>query len=72
MVDTGRIIVEPGGELMIRGAIITKSRCFNFWKGIEVRGNESLSQITQNQGAVRVMDNAILYYADDDYHSVIV
>lgn len=67
MNTTAKIIVEPGGELIIRGAKITKSTfsaLSDFWQGIEVRGNGSQSQITQNQGSVRVMDNAIIEYAE--------
>lgn len=61
--NTSKIIVEPGGELIVRGGKLTKGTCADFWEGIEVRGNSSLNQVTQNQGAVRIMNNAIIEYA---------
>ncbi len=62
MADTARIIVEPGGQLMIDG-LISRSNCADFWEGIQVRGQANLSQTTQNQGAVRLLDNAVIEYA---------
>lgn len=64
MADTAKIIVEPGGELLIWDGEITKNNCSDFWKGIEVRGNGSLMQATQYQGAIRIDDDAIIEYAE--------
>jgi hypothetical protein len=49
MPDQGRIIVEPGAELIIDGGDITDG-CDDFWKGIEVRGNPNQHQYAYNGG----------------------
>lgn len=61
--ETAKIVVEPGGELIVNGGLLTKSLCTDFWEGIQVRGNSNLSQVTQNQGAVRLMNDATVEYA---------
>lgn len=62
--ETARIIVEPGGELIVDGGILTSSLCTDFWSGVQVRGNSNLSQVTQNQGAIRLMNDAVIEYAN--------
>lgn len=70
-----KIIVKPGGRLIVDGGTITTS-CNYFWEGIEVHGNPELPQIpTSNQGYVLVKNNgkienaicAIRVYRPDDH-----
>lgn len=58
------IIVEPGGELIINGAMLTSliscAGTNSKWDGILVEGNQSLNQFsTSNQGYVQ-LNNAII------------
>ncbi len=54
-----KIVVKPGGRLIVDGGHIT-SNCGDFWKGIEVHGNHSLSQTTANQGYLLTMNGAVI------------
>ncbi len=57
--ETGKkIIVEPGARLNVTNARLT-SMCTNFWQGIEVWGNASLSQAAANQGLVQLTNATI-------------
>src|SRR5690606_25452877 len=49
MIKDSKIIIEPGGRLVVDGGIITSARSAGpdyegFWQGIEVWGNSNLSQ----------------------------
>jgi hypothetical protein len=62
-----RVIVEEGAKLTINGATLT-SACDEFWRGIEVWGNNNLSQIPINlqtglriyQGEVQVINGGTI------------
>lgn len=54
-----KIIVEPGGKLIVDGGTIT-SQCNDFWEGIEVWGNSTALQSMQNQGTVITKNNAVI------------
>lgn len=58
-----KIIVDPGARLMINGGHLT-NQCKGRWKGIEVRGNNSLSQNLVEgmylQGYVQVTNHALI------------
>ncbi|MBK7270907.1 MAG: hypothetical protein IPI07_15825 [Flavobacteriales bacterium] len=60
------IIVEPGAKLVVDGGTLT-SRCFGFWRGIEVHGNSLEHQYpyTQpgHQGMVEVKGGAVIEHA---------
>lgn len=43
MSEDAKIIVKPGGKLTIDGGVVT-TRCYHFWKGIEVWGDINESQ----------------------------
>jgi hypothetical protein len=51
-----KIIVKPGGKLIIDGGTITTDSKTHLWKGIEVWGNSSLSQTYANQGYVNIIN----------------
>lgn len=67
----GKIIVEPGGQLIIDGGKLTKT-CYKFWKGIEVWGNDQLPQLNtstpdnpfSNQGYMSIKNNGQIEYAE--------
>ncbi len=55
-----KIIIKPGGKLLLNGGKIT-SECGDYWQGIEVWGNSSLSQNNPlNQGQLITMNDAII------------
>lgn len=55
----GKIIVKPGAQLIVNGGTI-KDAHGDFWQGITVLGQQNLPQNTQNQGAVRLSNGAII------------
>ncbi len=59
MHNDAKIIVQPGGELIVDEGIITGSNG-NFWQGITVIGQQNQPQTTQYQGAVRLMNGAVI------------
>lgn len=60
----GRIIVKPGAKLTVNGGIITSS--FEFpWQGIYVEGDRTLPQTFANQGALILLNGAIIENAID-------
>lgn len=55
-----KVIVKPGGRLIIDGGKIS-SVCNEMWQGIEVWGNPSLPQIpNSNQGFVNVKNGGVI------------
>ncbi|MBK6540855.1 MAG: hypothetical protein IPG10_06180 [Flavobacteriales bacterium] len=60
------IIVEPGAKLVVDGGTLT-SRCFGFWRGIEVHGNSLEHQYPytqpEHQGMVEVKGGAVIEHA---------
>ncbi|MFH2143839.1 MAG: hypothetical protein ABIJ97_15550, partial [Bacteroidota bacterium] len=67
--DDSKIIVEPGAELIIRGANLT-SACSALWRGITVEGNWALVQVPANQGYVQIFDDAIIENAETAIYSM--
>lgn len=60
MPRNSRIIVEPGGKLVVDGAKIT-NECHNCeWQGIELTGNNNEPPVPQYQGSLVLKNNAIL------------
>ena len=57
-----RITVQPGAELIVNGASLTKATDAP-WYGIEVLGNTSLRQTDINQGKVYLLNGAMIEYA---------
>jgi len=63
-----KIIVKPGGKLIINNGILTNAKgCNNsLWQGIELQGNSSLSQLTPGaQGQVILKNGAVIENAMD-------
>ncbi|MBQ9508294.1 MAG: M4 family metallopeptidase, partial [Bacteroidales bacterium] len=57
MNDTCRLIVRPGGKLIVNGGTLTNACEGEMWEGIIVEGNRSLPQYAQRQGSV-ILNNA--------------
>ncbi len=61
--ENAKIIVEPGGKLIIDGGTIKNYCSTKPWQGIEVKGNSLFSQNATNQGIVilngAVIENAV-------------
>lgn len=63
MVSDAKIVVEPGGKLIVDGATLTNA-CGEKWQGIEVWGNTSQPQVDTCQGKVE-MYNATISHAHE-------
>lgn len=65
----GKIIVEKGAKLVVDGGVITTKHAScngkDYWTGIEVLGNPSLTQSAANQGVLELKNNAIIEYANN-------
>ena len=59
-----RIIVRPGGKLIVNGGTITSACDGEMWQGIIVEGNASLRQAPLAQGSV-ILNNATIENARD-------
>lgn len=57
-----QVIVEPGGKLVLDGATLTTD-CSDFWPGIKVYGNSSVSQTAANQGTLVTKKKSQIEYA---------
>jgi len=62
-VENARLIVEPGGKLVVNGGTLTNGCSNAFWEGVEVRGQSNLSQTATNQGVVELKNNARINHA---------
>jgi hypothetical protein len=60
MGDLSRIIVRPGGKLVVDGGTITSACSGEMWQGIEVVGNPDKRQIPQWQGVVELKNGATI------------
>ena len=54
-----RIIVRPGGTLVVDGGTLTSASDGEMWQGIIVEGNRALRQTGSNQGSVILTDATI-------------
>lgn len=57
--ETGKIIVRPGAKLKVLNSVLSSTICGDFWKGIEVQGNSSLTQASNSQGEL-FLDNSTI------------
>jgi hypothetical protein len=55
-----RLIVRPGGKLVIDGGRLTSACPGEMWQGIEVVGDHTKRQIPQWQGTVELRDSAVV------------
>ena len=63
MPEGSKILVSPRGQLTVNGGKIT-NECGHFWSGIEVWGNNALSQSSTNQGRVVLTNGAVIENAE--------
>jgi hypothetical protein len=54
-----KIVVKPGGKLILDGAKLTNS-CGSQWQGIHLHGNPAMQQSTTNQPVVELKNGAII------------
>lgn len=60
MPSNTKIIVKPGGKLVVDGGTITSSTtCNDFWQGIELWGNTAKSQLEKNYGTDHLQGVAV-------------
>ena len=57
---TARIIVRPGGKLIVDGGTLTSACPGEMWQGIEVVGDRTKHQTAANQGTVILRNNATI------------
>jgi len=50
MPSSGRIIIHPGGKLIVDGGILTNACSDKLWQGIYISGNADMPQTAQYQG----------------------
>ena len=55
-----RIIVHPGGKLIVDGGTLTSACTGEMWQGIFVEGNRNLHQTEANQGTVVLRNGAVI------------
>src|SRR5690606_28660050 len=66
MSPTKKIIIKPGGKLVLDGGTLTNSACSEeLWQGIEIWGNHNLPQTAANQGLLIVKNNALIENAEN-------
>ena len=57
---SARLIVRPGGKLVVDGGTLTNSCTDEMWQGIFVEGHSNLHQTSANQGAVVLRNGAVI------------
>jgi hypothetical protein len=55
-----RIIVRPGGKLIVDGGTLTSACSNEMWQGIEVVGDRTKRQLPQYQGTVELKNGAVI------------
>lgn len=55
-----RLIVRPGGKLVVDGGVLTSSCANEMWQGIEVVGDRTKHQAAAFQGVVELKNEAII------------
>ena len=58
--DSARLIVRPGGKLVVDGGTLTSACPGELWQGIEVVGDRTKRQIAQYQGTVELRNGAVI------------
>ncbi len=64
-VKEAKVIVEPGGHLIIEGGHLTKALFEDWWGGIYVSGNSNQPQTTAAQGKITIINDGKISYARD-------
>ncbi len=60
LVPQARIIVRPGGKLIVDGGTLTSACTGEMWQGIFVEGHSNLHQTAANQGKVVLKNGAVI------------
>jgi subtilisin family serine protease len=58
--DNARLIVRPGGKLIVDGGTLTSACPNEMWQGIEVVGDRTKQQLPQYQGKVELKNGATI------------
>ena len=58
--NKSRIVVRPGGKLVVDGGTLTSACDGEMWQGIEVVGDRTKSQTATNQGVVELRNGAAI------------
>ena len=61
--SNARIIVRPGGKLVVDGGTLTAACDAEMWPGITVLGHSGQRQLAQNQGKVELLNGAVIEHA---------
>ena len=57
---SARLIVRPGGKLIVDGGTLTSACPDEMWQGIEVVGDRTKRQLSQYQGTVELRNGAVV------------
>ena len=55
-----RIIVRPGGKLIVNGGTLTSACAGEMWQGVYVEGHRDQPQTAANQGTVQLLNGAVI------------
>lgn len=66
---TARIIIRPGGKLIVNGGTLTNLCPGKMWDGIYVKGNKTQRQLAQYQGTLEVKNNSVIENAKCAIHN---
>ena len=69
MSSDARLIVRPGGKLVVDGGTLTSACGDVMWQGIEVVGDRTKRQIPQWQGTVELKNGAVIENAHCGIHT---
>jgi len=58
--SSSRIIVRPGGKLVVDGGTLTSACQGEMWQGIYVEGHRNQPQTAANQGTVQLLNGAVV------------
>ena len=61
--STARLIVRPGGKLVVDGGTLTSACPGEMWQGIEVVGDRTKHQTAAKQGTVILRNSAVIEHA---------
>jgi len=60
MGNLSRLIIRPGGKLIVDGGKLTSACAVEMWQGIKVVGNSDRRQLPQWQGVVELRNGAVI------------
>ena len=69
MGNLSRLIVRPGGKLVVDGGTLTSACPGELWQGIEVVGDRTKRQLAQYQGTVELRNGATIENAHCGIHT---